>query len=436
MRLPGFTTILVAVMLASSVTSEAQSERWPPADMLDRVYENAGPDELTAAGIMAAIGAGRSRYSTEDFFLRALELDPAHRLAAHSLLVHCARRSNVPICGNELFLRQALDNDETNGSLWTAYAAARYRYAGADSALVLVRRAAEAERYDDFFQSYLGLFNDFLQEAPILPTHHLAFMMAFSGQSVIEVRIYGICQSEAGADWTAACLRLGRSIEGNSVSSVADVGLRLQISMLERGGDSEALRSAKERQEALASTLRAPDPAEFLTDNDPFWYALADAYANENELAAKQLLREHVSEAAPIDPAQATAPAETLPDQVGTGIAASAEIRAATARFIVSEKRAPADRSDLGFPPDPADDANLYVAGIDVVAGQIVITYSDDADDKLRGLTLVLTPYVTETMSIEWHCGFAPLPPSGAPAGGDDLASTIPPDYMPCRCRP
>lgn len=436
MRLPGFTTIFFAAMLAASSTANAQAGRWPPADMLDRVYENAGPDELTAAGIMAAIGAGHSRYPVEDFFLRALERDPAHLLAAHSLLVHCARQSNVPICGNELFMRQAVDNDETNGSLWAAHAAARYRYAGPEAALPLVRRAAEAQTYDDLFQSYLALFNDFLRGARILPTHHLAFMMAFSGRSVIEVRMYGICQSEAGAEWTAACLQLGRTIEGTTVSSVADIGLRLQISMLERGGDPEQLRAARARQEALARTLQAPDPAEFLTDNDPFWYHLADAYATESELAAKQLLRERVSGATPIDPRVTSAPAETLTDQVGAGIAASAEIRAAVGRFMVAEKRAPADRSDLGLPPAPADDAAVYIAGIDVVAGQIVVTYGDDADEKLRGLTLVLTPYVTEAMSIEWHCGFAPLPADLAPAGGDDIVSTIPPDYMPCRCRP
>jgi len=255
MRLPRFRTILFAAMLAASLTANAQAGRWPPADMLDRVYENAGPDELTAAGIMAAIGAGHSRYPVEDFFLRALERDPTHLLAAHSLLVHCARQSNVPICGNELFLRRAVDNDETNGSLWAAYAAARYRYAGPEAALPFVRRAAEAQTYDNLFQSYLALFNDFLRGARILPTHHLAFMMAFSGRSVIEVRMYGICQSEAGAEWTAACLQLGRTIEGNALSSVADVGLRLQISMLERGGDPEQLRAARERQEALARTL-------------------------------------------------------------------------------------------------------------------------------------------------------------------------------------
>ena len=53
----------------------------------------------------------------------------------------------------------------------------------------------------------------------------------------------------------------------------------------------------------------------------------------------------------------------------------AAIVKARTAEFIVTEKRVPANRVEAGMTSDPEDNRGEYVQGVDVVGGQIVITY-------------------------------------------------------------
>ncbi len=430
--------VLIVSAATMSVPASAELPRWPMADTLDRLYEAGGPDELVAGGILASIRAGGTQYVVEDFFIAALEREPSHVLAAHSLLVYCARTANVPICEIDEYLRKAVGNDEANGSMWVAYAALKHKHAGADAALPFVRRAADAATYDGYFVSYMALFNDLLRaRAPLLPTHHLQLVLGFSGQSAVEVRMYGICQAESGAAWTAACLRIGRKIEdSSSMPTVAGIGQKFQISMLKRGEDSEAVRGVEERRDALMRSLDAPNPAEFFGDRDHFWYELTDAYINDGQLAAVSLIHERVGDSAPIDRWSQETSMDALPDQVAEGLAVAAVVQANTAKFIITEKRAPANREEAGMTPDSEDNRGKYVLGVDVVGGQIVITYGHHADERLHGLTVVLTPYVADAMSLVWQCGYSPPPLGLVAIGGSDVSSSVPPDYMPGVCLP
>lgn len=432
--------MLVLVISAATllVPASAESPQWPAADSLDKLYEAGDPDELVAGGILASIGFGETQFVVEQFFIEALEREPSHVLAAHSLLAYCSKTANVPICKNDEYLRKAVGNDESNGGMWVAYAAAKHKHAGTDAALPFVQRAADAATYDSYFVSYMALFNDLLRaRAPLLPTHHQQLVMAFSGRSAVEVRMYGICQAESGMAWTAACLQLGRKIEdSSSMSTMAGIGQKFQISMLKRAEDSEVVREVEERRDALMRLLDAPNPAEFFGDRDNFWYELTDAYINEGELAAVSMIHERIGDSARIDRWSQETSLDALVDQVATGLAVAAVVKSNTGKFIITEKRVPANRQEAGLTPDPEDDRGKYVLGVDVVAGQIVITYGHEADEKLRGLTVVLTPYVSNAMSLVWQCGYSPPPLGLVAIGGSNVSSSVPPDFMPGVCLP
>ena len=75
-----------------------------------------------------------------------------------------------------------------------------------------------------------------------------------------------------------------------------------------------------------------------------------------------------------------------------------------------------------------------YVSGVTVgpTAGQIVITYGLQANAKIGGLTLDISPGLSANNDVVWVCGKA-----GAPAGASGVpadASTIPVQYLPGAC--
>jgi len=192
----------------------------------------------------------------------------------------------------------------------------------------------------------------------------------------------------------------------------------------------------EQRRDALIRSLDAPNPSEFFDGRDPFWYELTDAQSNDGELAAVNLIRERVGDSVPIERWPQQKSRSVFVDQVAEGLAVAVIVKARTAEFIITEKRAPANREEAGMTPDPEDNRGEHVRGVDVVGGQVVITYGHHADERLHGLTVVLTPYVTDAMSLVWQCGYS-SPPLGLVAiGGYDVTSSVPPDYMPGVCLP
>ena len=134
--------------------------------------------------------------------------------------------------------------------------------------------------------------------------------------------MYGVCQSEPAAEWTAAWLTLGqRSEESSAMTTMVGIGQKFQISMLERGKDSEAARVVEQRRDALMHSLEAPNPSEFFDDRDPFWYELTHAQINDGELAAVNLIRERVGDSAPINRSPQQRSRDELVDQVAEGLA-------------------------------------------------------------------------------------------------------------------
>jgi len=76
-----------------------------------------------------------------------------------------------------------------------------------------------------------------------------------------------------------------------------------------------------------------------------------------------------------------------------------------------------------------------YVQSLRVESGGVVIEYGRAANDKIRGLRIVLTPGVTAERDIVWICGSAKVP-DGVDMKIDNAAqyTTVASQYLPTAC--
>ena len=126
----------------------------------------------------------------------------------------------------------------------------------------------------------------------------------------------------------------------------------------------------------------------------------------------------------------------TIRAQVSEGLALAAEPKAAVVEYYSVNGRAPADLDEAGFAPDRLPISGVAVRSIDIVDGQIIITYGGAAHAQLAGQTVVLTPY-TVGGPVSWVCGNASPPPGSEPIGGTGAGSTsLQAKHLPSACRP
>ena len=132
----------------------------------------------------------------------------------------------------------------------------------------------------------------------------------------------------------------------------------------------------------------------------------------------------------------------TIRAQVSEGMNLAAAAKAAVAETFLNRGVAPATRTIAGMSPLGTDTNGKYVTGVDVAAGVITITYGNEANAAIAGLTLQLVPYLTPDNSVAWKCGAAPIP-AGAPTamGGAGTGGTLGSvaannKYLPSACRP
>ena len=124
--------------------------------------------------------------------------------------------------------------------------------------------------------------------------------------------------------------------------------------------------------------------------------------------------------------------------QVSEGLAMASSLKASVSEFVADKGSWPTDAGtagtgDLGLDAPPA---GKYVTGITVDQGNIVITYGDQANDKIDGDILVLKPGLSDNDDVIWVCGNAANPSalsSAAPAAG--ATTDLPGKYMPSTCR-
>ena len=133
----------------------------------------------------------------------------------------------------------------------------------------------------------------------------------------------------------------------------------------------------------------------------------------------------------------------TIRAQIAEGFSLAASAKHPVAASFLEDGQAPANRAAAGLSANPGDSSGRYITSINVNNGVLVITYGYDASALINGLTLTLTPYETNDLSVVWRCGSA-APPAGlsemGTAGGGNaavyVAPTVPPQYLPAGCRP
>jgi type IV pilus assembly protein PilA len=103
---------------------------------------------------------------------------------------------------------------------------------------------------------------------------------------------------------------------------------------------------------------------------------------------------------------------------------------------------APANRTEAGLTADATDTQGKYVASVDIDNGSVVVEFGNDANARLVGMTLHLTPYETPNLGVVWRCGQAPEPANTALLGESNggncavyVPSTVPTDLLPATCR-
>ena len=133
----------------------------------------------------------------------------------------------------------------------------------------------------------------------------------------------------------------------------------------------------------------------------------------------------------------------TVRAQVAEGIQVVARGKATIAEAFFVDGEAPPDRTAARMSANPTDTSGKYVQQVDVVDGVLVVTFGNEANASIAGLTLTITPYETAELTVVWRCGSSPAPaglsPIGTSAGGNAavyIAPTVPDRYLPASCRP
>jgi type IV pilus assembly protein PilA len=133
----------------------------------------------------------------------------------------------------------------------------------------------------------------------------------------------------------------------------------------------------------------------------------------------------------------------TIRAQVTEGLSMGGNAKVPVVDAFLVAGRPPADRSAAGLSANPEDTEGKYVQSVDINNGTVIVTFGNDVNDAIDGLTLTMVPYETPELSVVWRCGFGVTPsglsPIGTLAGGATaplIDSTVPSRYMPAACRP
>ncbi len=132
----------------------------------------------------------------------------------------------------------------------------------------------------------------------------------------------------------------------------------------------------------------------------------------------------------------------TIRAQVAEGINMAAFAKTPITDSFVNNGEAPANRTDAGLTANPTDTQGKYVASVNVNNGVLIVSFGNEANAQITGLTLTLTPYETNGLGVVWRCGTAQAPTGlnlmGSSGGGNTagyLPPTVPPEYLPASCR-
>jgi type IV pilus assembly protein PilA len=130
----------------------------------------------------------------------------------------------------------------------------------------------------------------------------------------------------------------------------------------------------------------------------------------------------------------------TVRAQVAEGINMAAGAKAPVVDAFNQDGEPPASRVEAGMSPAATDSRGKYVASVDIFEGRVDITFGNDAHTEIFGRTISFTPYTSNSGSIIWRCGAAPVPAGAAPLTGNGVTSahqapTVDSRYLVTPCR-
>jgi len=132
----------------------------------------------------------------------------------------------------------------------------------------------------------------------------------------------------------------------------------------------------------------------------------------------------------------------TVRAQIAEGINMTAFAKGRVADSFMDRGRAPANRLESGLTAPPTDTSGKYVSALNVTNGVLIITFGNEANAAISGLTVTMTPYESRELGIVWRCGNAPAPAGLQPLGtagastvANYTAPTVLNHHLPSSCR-
>ena len=129
----------------------------------------------------------------------------------------------------------------------------------------------------------------------------------------------------------------------------------------------------------------------------------------------------------------------TIRSQASEGLTLMSGAKTAIAETFINRGTLPADRVEAGMSSNASDTQGQFVEEVEVDEGVITATYGNNANSKISGSTLVLTPWETGDGSVAWQCNSASAgsePGGTALAGGSSDVGDLLTQYAPSQCRP
>lgn len=130
----------------------------------------------------------------------------------------------------------------------------------------------------------------------------------------------------------------------------------------------------------------------------------------------------------------------TVRAQVAEGISMAVGVKASIIDTFNNDLQPPADRATAGMTPAATDSRGRYVSQVDIDDGRVDLMFGNRVHLDIFGDTLSFTPYMAESGSIVWRCGYAPAPAGTVLLAGGGVTSahqdpTVEPRYLPSICR-
>jgi type IV pilus assembly protein PilA len=129
----------------------------------------------------------------------------------------------------------------------------------------------------------------------------------------------------------------------------------------------------------------------------------------------------------------------TIRSQITEGLNLASDLKAGVAEYAAQTGEWPDLDQIIGSSGTPASKGGKYVAEIDVQGGVITIEYGNQANTRIDGQTLSLSPATNTNGDVIWVCGGANAPGGVSGLTGPGVSApgstSVLDKYLPASCR-